>query len=75
MEPFVLRGGVIDDQVHDDLQAQGVGLLDELVHVAEGAELGIDVAVVGDVVAVVLAGGTVDRGKPDDPHAQGLDIG
>ena len=75
LEPFVLVGGVVDDQVHDDLQPQGVGFLNKLVHVGEGAELRVDVAVVGDVVAVVLTGGAVDRGEPKDAHPQRSDIG
>ena len=75
LEPLVPRGGVVDDQVHDDPKPQGVGLLDKLVHVPEGAELGVDVAVVGDVVTVVFAGGAIDRGKPEDAHPQGFDIG
>ena len=75
LEPFVLIGGMVDDQVHDDPKAQGVGLLDQFVHIGQGAELGVDIAVIGDIVAVVLAGGAIDWGEPKDAHPQRFDIG
>ena len=44
--------------------------LDEVLEVLEGAELGVDGLVVGDVVAVVLPGGGVDGGEPDGAHTK-----
>ena len=48
-----------------------VGELDEI---AEGAVSGIDVVIVGDVVAVVAKGGRLKRHQPDGGHADALEI-
>ena len=59
-EPFVLVARVVDDEVHDEADAVGVEFFDEFVEVVEGAEHRFDVAVVGDVVAVVVLRRGVD---------------
>ena len=50
LEPLVLVGGVVGHQVDDDLEPQGVGLLQQRVGVGEAAEQRVDVDVVGHVV-------------------------
>src|SRR5699024_6366638 len=52
-EPAVLVAGVVQHQVHQDADATGSGLPDEGAHILHGAEHGVDVLVVGHVVAVV----------------------
>ena len=64
LEPGVLVGRVVDDQVHDDLQAALVRFGEQLVHIGHRAEQRVDVLVVGDVVAVVVLRGFEDRGQP-----------
>ena len=56
LEPGVLVGGVVEDDVHDDADVVFFGGLEELVEVAHGAVLGVDGLVVGDVVAEVDLG-------------------
>ena len=56
LEPVVLVGGVIDDELGDDAQAAPLGFLDEAPEILHRPEIGIDVAIVGDVVAVVAPG-------------------
>ena len=74
LEPGVRVGGVIEDQFGNDPQVAPM----RLAH--EGAELGartvvrMDVAVVGDVVAVVPAGGGIERQQPHGVDAQILDV-
>jgi hypothetical protein len=51
-----------------------VRLVEELVDVGEGAEGGVDVLVVADVVAVVVLRTRVDGGEPDDVDAQRLQV-
>ncbi len=63
-EPLVLIGGMVRDDVHEDLDAQPVGGFDEGVETLEGAVLGVDAPVVGDVVAVVVLRGGVDGVEP-----------
>ena len=53
LEPGVLVGRVVADQLGDDADAAAMRFLDELMHVAEVAEHRVDARVVGDVVAVV----------------------
>ncbi|ESU50210.1 hypothetical protein P376_1812 [Streptomyces sp. HCCB10043] len=77
-------GGVVGDDVEEDLHALGVGLVDQLLQVGVGAEVRVDLGEVGDPVAVVarrrvLAGaldGPVleDRGHPDGGGAEALDV-
>lgn len=55
-EPPVTVAGVVRDQVDDHPESQVVGPGDEGVGVGEGAEPGVHVAVVGDVVPGVLLG-------------------
>ncbi len=75
LEPHVLVGGVVGHQVHDHLQPQVVGRGDEGVGVGEGAEQVVDGAVVGDVVAVVVLRGGVERREPDRVDAQVAQVG
>ena len=53
LEPGMLVGGVVDDQLDQDLDAAGVRGVDEGGEVGERAVAGMDVAIVGDVIAVV----------------------
>ncbi|VUX34665.1 Uncharacterised protein [Bifidobacterium breve] len=70
LEPRVLVGGVVDDEVHHDLESAPVRFGQQLVHVVERAEQRVDVPVVGDVVAVVVLRGPVDRREPQHIHAE-----
>jgi hypothetical protein len=54
LEPRVLIGGVVADELGDDLEAAQVRLADQVLDVSERAIVGVDRGVVGDVVAVVL---------------------
>ena len=77
LEPCVLVGRVVDDQVHDQLDPAVVQLLDELVDVVERAEERVDVLVVRDVVAVVVLRRRVHRGQPhhvDAEHRQVVEV-
>ncbi len=69
-EPGVLVGGVVGDQVDHHPDAAGVRLGDQPVEVVEGAEDGVDVGVVGDVVAEVGHRRRVERRQPDGVHPQ-----
>ena len=59
-------GGVVGDDVEEHLHAALVRLLDQLLHVGVGAEVGIDLGEVGDPVAVV-AGALVALRALDGP--------
>ena len=73
-EPVMLRGGVVDDQVHDNADVPAASLGDEPLHVRHGTVLRVDVPVVADVVAVVGVGGAVYRGEPDGVGPQVTDV-
>ena len=69
-EPRVLGRGVVGHQVDDHLEAEGVGRGDQRVGVGERAEERVDVAVVGDVVAVVVLRRGVERRDPERVDAE-----
>ena len=52
----MLVGGVVRDEVHDDLEAEVVRGGEQRVGVGQGAEYRVDVAVVGHVIAAVGLG-------------------
>jgi hypothetical protein len=70
LEPRVAVGGVVGHPVDQDAKAEPVRLGEQVVEVVEGAEQGIDVAVVGDVVAEVGHGRAVERRQPDGVDAE-----
>ncbi len=70
LEPGVLVGGVVHDQVGDHPQAAVVGGVEELLEVVDGAVRGVDAVEVGDVVAVVLQRRGVHRQDPQAVDAE-----
>ena len=70
LEPVVLVGGVVDDEFGDDAQVAPLGLLHEAAEILHGAEVRIDVAVVGNVVAVVAARARIERQQPQRGDAE-----
>ncbi len=70
LEPLVLVGGVVGDDVDDDPQPQSVGVADQRVGVEEVAEHGVDGTVVGHVVAGVGLRGGVERAEPHGVHTE-----
>ena len=66
----MLVGGVVDDEVHDQLHPALVHGREQGVEVRERAERRVDVAVVGDVVAGVVLRRRVDGGEPEHVDAE-----
>src|SRR5690606_23227740 len=75
LEPDVLVGGVVGDDVDDHLQAEPVGLGDQRVEVVERAQARVDVARVGDVVAAVGELRGVERAQPEGVDTQRGEVG
>ncbi len=69
-EPGVLVRGVVRDPVERDPHAEVVGVGDQSVELGEVAEGGVDVAVVGNVVAEVGHRRRVDRRQPQRIDAE-----
>src|SRR5581483_8790424 len=74
LEPWVLVGSVVDDQLGDDAQAAPVRFLYEVAEVVTSPVLRVDVVVVGDVVAVVAPRRGVERQQPDGVDPEVLDV-
>ena len=70
LEPGMLIGGVVEDQVHHHPHAHGVGLSHQLTHVVDGAVGGEDGVVVPDVVAAVAQGEVVEGQQPETVDTQ-----
>ena len=70
LEPRMLVGGVVDDQLGDDAQAPAVRFADELAKVRPRPVRRRDVVIIGDVVAVVLHRRRIERQQPHRVDAQ-----
>ena len=70
----MLVGRVVADQLGDHAQPALVRLSHQPAHVAHRPVGRVDVVVVGDVVAVVLAGARVERQEPQRVDAEILEI-
>ena len=57
----MLIGGMVEHQIHDDVDTPFAGFAHQAVKIRHGAIFGIDPAVIGNVVAKVLIGRGVDR--------------
>lgn len=65
LEPGMLVGGVVKNEVGDNSDIELVGFLNEMIEVLNGAEVRVDVGVVSDIIAAVHATTGVERGEPD----------
>ena len=74
LEPRVRVRRVVHDEVDDHPDAAGVGGVEEVVEVVDGADLGKDVGVVGDVVATVTQRRGHERRHPQTVHAEPLEV-
>ena len=74
LEPLVLGGGVVHHEVGDDAQPALVGRVDEGPDVVDRPVVGVDLVVVGDVVAAVAQRAGEHRQQPDDVDAQPLQV-
>src|SRR5579871_2791568 len=73
-KPRVLVGRVIDDKVDDQANATLFTAVRELDEITKSAVAGIDVVVVGDVVAVVAKWRRLKRHQPDGGDSDSLQV-
>ena len=74
LEPLVLVGRVVQRQVDHDAHVALVGLGDEVLELVEGAELGEDRPVVGNVVTAVAQRGIEEGRNPQRIDAEPLQV-
>src|SRR5690554_2925072 len=74
LEPFVLIGGMVDDQLGQDAQPPAVRFLDEATGILQGAVVGADAGIFGDVIAVVAPWRRIERQYPNGIHAKAHDV-
>jgi hypothetical protein len=65
---------VVDDELDHDLDVAGMGLVEELLEVVEGAVLGVDGGVVCDVVAVVAERRGEEGEEPEAGDSEFLEV-
>ena len=70
----MLVGGVIQHHLGDDAHAAAMRLLQKVLKIAQRAVGGMDVVVVGDIVAVVAPGERKEGQQPDGGDAQVLQV-
>jgi hypothetical protein len=73
-EGGVFVRGVVEDLINDDLQAKVMGAGNHDVEIGEGAEDGVDIGIVGHVIAHIGHGRAEEGGKPDGIDAQGGNV-
>ena len=56
LEPFVLIAGVVNNEIHDDADIPLFRFGDEGIHLLQRTVIGVDIAVIADVIAVILIG-------------------
>ena len=68
-KPAVFIGGMVDNQIHNHLQTQGVRLIQHLFKLGKRAVVRVNVFIVGDVIAIVGVGARIQRAKPNAVYA------
>ncbi|MNW66103.1 hypothetical protein D3C74_445440 [compost metagenome] len=61
----MLIGGVVDDEIHHQLDAAFMQPGEQLLPVAQGAEFIHNILIIADVVPVVVIRRFIDRRQPD----------
>ena len=74
LEPDMFVRGVVGHQVEDQLHAARVDAFQQPVKIGQRAKQGMDIAVIGDIVAKVVHRRRVDRRKPDGADVEALEI-
>ena len=74
LEPLVLVGRMIDNQVHYDSHAECMRFFKHLFEVVERAVFRIDILIVGNVVTVIGLGRNVKRREPNRVRTETFDI-
>ena len=74
LEPGVVIGAMVYNQVHKDLEPPLVGSFQHLFENIQVAKIRVDIHVIGYIIAVVSVGRRVQRRKPYSIHAETFDI-
>jgi hypothetical protein len=74
LEPGMLIGGVVDHELGDDAELSALGFQHEAAKVRHRAEIGIDVVIVRNVIAVVSSGRRIERQEPQRRDTEILQI-
>ncbi len=65
---------MVDDEFDDHPELSTSGFLHETPEILQRTEIGIDVAIVRNIVAVVAAGGGIERQQPERGDAKVLQV-
>src|SRR5215472_8140438 len=74
LKPQMLVRGVVDDQVDDDAYVALVRAGNDAAKIRQRAVVGVDAAIIGNVVAVVAPWRRVERQQPDRVDAEAGDV-
>src|SRR5262249_47407295 len=64
LEPWMLIGSMVDNQLRDHVKTAAMRLLQKSSEIAQVAVRGVDAGVMGDIVAVILERGRIEREQP-----------
>ena len=74
LEPEVLIGTVVHNQIHEHPHAHAVGAFQHFLKNVQITEIRVDVFVIGDVVAIIGVRGGIQRAEPDRVGAEAFDV-
>ena len=69
-KPRMLVARMVHHQIHDDFDACSMGFAQQFLEIGHRPEIGMDVLIIGNVIAVVDIRRSVNRVQPDEIHAQ-----
>ena len=67
-------GAVVYNQIHQNVHAALLSFCNQAVHIFHGAKAGVNVIIIGNIVALVCQRRAIARGKPDDIYAKILQV-
>ena len=56
LEPFMLIAGVVDNKIHNNADVPLFCFCNEGIHILQRTIIGVDIAVIADIIAVILIG-------------------
>ena len=70
----MLIAGVVDNKIHNNADVPLFCFCNEGIHILQRTIIGVDIAVIADIIAVILIGRRINRRKPQGADTELLQI-
>ena len=74
LKPFMFVRTVVHHKIHQDIHISFFRLFDQALHVFHSSETGINAVIIRDIVSLIRKGRFINWRKPDDIHAEILQV-